>query len=203
MVLPGTFERVYAAIKERLRSGVYRPGERLEPAALSDELNASVTPIRDALHRLTGERLVEAPRHEGFRVPMLTETTLRHLYAWHHDLLLLAILGRKFSSGAPELPPETSDRGAALHERCNAAFLALARTSGNPEHLIALATLTERIEPVQLLEDALLDAAEEESAGIVTAIIDGDGKLLRKALLHYHRRRERIVPEVISRLLVR
>ena len=203
MILPGTFDRVYAAIKERLRSGVYRPGERLEPAALSDELNASVTPIRDALHRLTGERLVEAPRHEGFRVPMLTETTLRHLYAWHHDLLLLAILGRKLPASEPELPPEISDRSTALHERCNAAFLALARSSGNPEHLIALATLTERIEPVQRLEDALLDAAEEESAGIVAAITSGDRRLLRKALIHYHRRRERIVPEVISRLLVR
>jgi DNA-binding GntR family transcriptional regulator len=203
MTLPGTFERVYAAIKARLISGVYRPGERLEPAVLADELNASVTPIRDALHRLTGERLVEAPRHEGFRVPMLTETTLRHLYAWHHDLLLLAIFSRKLPASRPELPPETSDRGTALHKRCNAAFLALARSTGNPEHLIALATLTERIEPVQRLEDALLDAAEEESAGIVAAILSGDRKLLRKALLHYHRRRERIVPEVISRLLER
>ena len=203
MTLPGTFERVYAAIKERLRSGVYRPGEKLEPAVLAEELNASVTPVRDALHRLTGERLVEAPRHEGFRVPMLTETMLRHLYAWQHDLLLLAILGRRPPASQPELPPETSDRGTALHERCNAAFLALARSTGNPEHLIALATLTERIEPVQRLEDALLDAAEEESAGIVEAIAGGDRKLLRKALLHYHRRRERIVPEVISRLLER
>ncbi|HEX3678040.1 MAG TPA: GntR family transcriptional regulator [Sphingomicrobium sp.] len=203
MSLPGTFERVYAAIKERLTSGVYRPGQRLEPAVLADELNASVTPIRDALHRLTGERLVEAPRHEGFRVPILTETTLRHLYAWHHDLLLLAILSRKLPQNRPELPPETSERGTALHKRCNAAFLALARSTGSPEHLIALATLTERIEPVQRLEDALLDAAEEESAGIVAAIVSGDRKLLRKALLHYHRRRERIVPEVISRLLER
>jgi len=60
MTPPGTFDRVYAAIRKRLRDGLYRPGERLEPALLSDELNASVTPVRDALHRLTGERLVEA-----------------------------------------------------------------------------------------------------------------------------------------------
>ena len=99
------------------------------------------------------------------------------------------------------MPPEASDRGAALHERCNAAFLALARSTGNPEHLIALATLTERIEPVQRIEDALLDAAEEESAGIVFAIESGDRKRLRKALVHYHRRRARIVPELVSRLL--
>ena len=68
------------------------PGDRLEPALLSEELNASVTPVRDALHRLTGERLVEAPRHEGFRTPMMTETPLRQLYSWHLDLLLLALV---------------------------------------------------------------------------------------------------------------
>jgi tetratricopeptide (TPR) repeat protein len=89
MVRPGTFERVYAAIKEQLRRGLHRPGDRLEPALLSEQHNASVTPVRDALHRLTGERLVEAPRHEGFRVPVITEGTLRHLYAWHRDLLRL------------------------------------------------------------------------------------------------------------------
>jgi len=78
----------------QLRKGAFRPGERLEPAAFSDKLSASVTPIRDALHRLTGERLVETPRHEGFRVPLVTETMLRHLYTWHLDLLLLAIARR-------------------------------------------------------------------------------------------------------------
>ena len=81
MTPPGTFERVYLAIRQWLRDGLYPPGHRLEPAMLSDQLNASVTPVRDALHRLTGERLVEAPRHEGFRIPMMTETLLRHLYA--------------------------------------------------------------------------------------------------------------------------
>lgn len=199
MTPPGTFERVYAALKQRLRSGAYKPGDRLEPAALSEDLNASVTPVRDALHRLTGERLVEAPRHEGFRVPMLTETTLRYLYAWHRDLVLLAILNRKKDASA-ELPDEATDKDIALHERSNTAFLALARSTGNPEHLNALAALTERIEPVQRLEDALLDAAEEESAGIVAAIQRGDKKRLRKALVQYHRRRERIVPELIDQL---
>ena len=113
MSRPGTFERVYAAIKRQLREGVFRPGDRLEPAVLSEQLNASVTPVRDALHRPTGERLVEAPRHEGFRVPMLTETMLRHLYAWHRDLLLLA-LARRRAADASEL--------VGLAVRTNIAF---------------------------------------------------------------------------------
>src|SRR5690349_24957565 len=123
MTPPGTFERVYAAIKQRLRDGAYRPGTRLEPAALSDELNASVTPVRDALHRLTGERLVEAPRHEGFRAPMMTETLLRQLYAWHLDLLLLAVMRHRGAFPAADAPVSAG----AVHERQNALFPSLTR----------------------------------------------------------------------------
>src|SRR5574338_1116410 len=106
MTPPGTFDRVYAAIKIRLRGGVYRPGTRLEPAILSDELNASVTPIRDALHRLTGERLVEAPPHEGFRAPMMTETLLRYLYSWHLDLLLLVLMKQRANALSADVAPD-------------------------------------------------------------------------------------------------
>ena len=202
MTRPGTFERVYAAVKQQLREGVFRPGDRLEPAILSERLNASVTPVRDALHRLTGERLVEAPRHEGFRVPMLTETMLRHLYAWHRDLLLLAILDRRAEMAQPDVWPDVSPETAS-YERRNHVFLALAQATNNPEHLIALRTLTERLEPVQRVEDALLDAVEEETAQIVTALHKRDRKALRRSLIHYHRRRERIVPELLERLYAR
>ncbi|HVL77727.1 MAG TPA: GntR family transcriptional regulator [Sphingomicrobium sp.] len=202
MSRPGTFERVYAAIKQQLRDGLYRPGDRLEPAVLSEELNASVTPVRDALHRLTGERLVEAPRHEGFRVPMLTETMLRHLYAWHRDLLLLAILNRRAEIAQLNVWPDVSGETAS-YERRNHVFLALAQATNNPEHLIALRTLTERLEPAQRLEDALLDAVEEETAEIVAALHRRDRKALRRSLVHYQRRRERIVPELLERLYAR
>jgi DNA-binding GntR family transcriptional regulator len=202
MSRPGTFERVYTALKARLREGSFRPGDRLEPAALSEQLNASVTPVRDALHRLTGERLVEAPRHEGFRVPILTETTLRHLYAWHRDLVELAIANRMPDRAAE--PEPMRDTGSsvqpALHGRSNALFLALAAATGNPEHAIALRNLTERLEPVQRLEDELLDAVEEETDRIVAALQSGDRRALRKSLVQYHRRRERIVPELIGHL---
>jgi DNA-binding GntR family transcriptional regulator len=196
MVRPGTFERVYAAIKEQLRRGCYRPGDRLEPALLSDQHNASVTPVRDALHRLTGERLVEAPRHEGFRVPVLTEGMLRHLYAWHRELLFLAILNRR-----PTLDPETGGlAGQEAHVWQNDVFLALVRTTGNPEHVIAFESLTERLGPVQRLANLMLDAIEQETHEIVAALRLADTRRLRRALVHYHRRRMRIAPELIDLL---
>jgi DNA-binding GntR family transcriptional regulator len=198
MTAPGTFDRVYAAIKQRLREGVYRPGDRLEPAALSDELNASVTPVRDALHRLTGERLVDAPRHEGFRVPMLTETTLRHLYGWHLDLLLLALMKRR-AAAAAQL--EASDAELPVHERQNALFLALAQSAANPEHVFALRSLADRLEPIQRLEEQFLDELEDETNEIARAIRVNDRKALRRSLVRYHRRREQIVPDLLARML--
>lgn len=201
MTPPGTFERVYAALKQRLRDGVYRPGHRLEPAVLSDELNASVTPVRDALHRLTGERLVEAPRHEGFRMPMMTETLLRHLYGWHLDLLLLAVVKHQLTSLADPIAASDDGDGFPAHERQNALFLALARAAGNPEHVAALESLSHRLEPVQRLERLFLDGTEAETDDIVQALQAQDRRALRGSLVRYHRRRERIVPQLLSGLL--
>jgi DNA-binding GntR family transcriptional regulator len=199
MSQPGTFDRVYAALKERLRRGDVRPGEKLEPAMLSDDLNASVTPVRDALHRLTGERLVEAPRHEGFRAPMLTESMLRHLYAWHLDILLLAIARRTAGRG---LQAEQTEDGP-LYERMNAIFATLAGATGNPEHCAALKNLTERLEPYQRFEREFLDSTQAETALIAAAIAANDRKGLRRGLVNYHRRRERIVPQLLARLYER
>jgi len=200
MTPPGTFERVYAAIRQRLREGLYRPGDRLEPALLSDDLNASVTPVRDALHRLTGERMVEAPRHEGFRVPMMTETMLRHLYGWHLDLLLLAVLKHRTADISAEPVLTEGLAQSAAYERQNLLFLQLARAAGNPEHVAALEALSHRLEPVQRLEQYFLGETEAETAEIVRALRARDRKALRSSLVRYHRRRLRIVPELLSRL---
>jgi DNA-binding GntR family transcriptional regulator len=199
MTPPGTFERVYLAIRQRLREGLYKPGDRLEPSLLSDELNASVTPVRDALHRLTGERLVEAPRHEGFRAPMMTETMLRHLYAWHLDLLLLAVSKHRASHSAVYLLAEEPAEAMA-HGRQSSLFLDLARSTGNPEHVAAIESLSERLEPFQRLEESFLDETEAETAEIVRALRGHDGRALRNSLVRYHRRRQRIVPEILARL---
>jgi DNA-binding FadR family transcriptional regulator len=198
VALPTTFERVYAILKERLRSGAFHPGERLEPAMLSEQLNASVTPVRDALHRLTGERLVDAPRHEGFRVPMLTESMLRHLYDWHLDLLLIAVAKQRLRL-AEAGKPDPADAADGALERQQTIFFEVAAASGNPEHLIAFRALRERLQPYESLADQLLDAIEPETEAIANAVHAADRRALRKSLIAYHRRRHRIVPELLDR----
>lgn len=190
----GTFERVYGALRQQLRAGVYRPGQRLEPALLADGLHASVTPVRDALHRLAGERLVEAPPHEGFRVAPLTESMLRQLYAWHLDLLLLALSRRP----AKAAEPASAFPQPLLAGEPDALFAQLAGAAGNAEHLHALRAVRDRLAPFALIERLMLDTFEADHLAISGAAASGDRRALRAALLQYHRRRSRIVPELLA-----
>jgi hypothetical protein len=98
------FEPTYHAIKLRLMTGAWRAGFRLEPVKISAELGVGVSPIRDCLNRLTGERLIEAQSGEGFHVPLIQPQTLRELLDLNQTLLLTAILSSRPSMLAP-LPP--------------------------------------------------------------------------------------------------
>ncbi|KAB2855628.1 MAG: GntR family transcriptional regulator, partial [Sphingopyxis terrae] len=86
---PGaTMERVYLDLKARILAGTYPPGTRLEAAQLAKSLASSATPVRDALYRLSGERIIESWHQEGFRQPLLSEADLVDLYWWTGALLL-------------------------------------------------------------------------------------------------------------------
>ena len=196
---PGpTFDRVYLALKEQLTSGRFAPGEHLEPGALGDELNASITPVRDALHRLVGERIVEAPRNDGFRVPIVTERVLRQLYAWQADLLRLTLV---YQRGGPQEEVQTWH---SLAEGTNPSaadlFVELGRASGNWELLAALAGTCDRLGPTRLLEGRFIADLDEELDNLRSLVKKSDLIGLRPALTAYHRRRERIVPQLVAAL---
>src|SRR3546814_2577536 len=70
-------EPTYDTLRRRLFAGVWPSGQRLEAARLATELGVSMTPVRDSLNRLAGERLVHSSPGEGFQVPLLSETELR------------------------------------------------------------------------------------------------------------------------------
>lgn len=61
-------ERVYEAIKDRIVNGSLGPTERLFETRLADELGVSRTPVREALHVLKMEGLLESVTRGGYRV---------------------------------------------------------------------------------------------------------------------------------------
>src|SRR3546814_13888733 len=90
-----TSERVYEGLRQRILDREFRPGDRLDPSALAEVLNSSVTPVRDALPNLTGAGLVDTRTSEGFHLPHTDEPVLQALYAWHAENLSLALPARR------------------------------------------------------------------------------------------------------------
>jgi DNA-binding GntR family transcriptional regulator len=81
--------RVYAQLKRRVMDGEFAPGARLDPARIRDGLAAGTTPIRDALHRPTGEGAVESWQNEGFRIPHFSEPAIQDCLIWCDELARL------------------------------------------------------------------------------------------------------------------
>jgi DNA-binding GntR family transcriptional regulator len=73
-------ERAYQRLRSEILHGDLMPGERLRPADLNDRFQLGLTPIREALMRLSSENLVALDAHRGSRV---SEASLNEL----HDLM--------------------------------------------------------------------------------------------------------------------
>ncbi|MFC1580477.1 GntR family transcriptional regulator [Thermodesulfobacteriota bacterium] len=65
-------EKVYAAIRDDILDGRIAPGERVVETRLADQIKTSRTPVREALHMLEREGLLEAIPRVGYRVKQIT-----------------------------------------------------------------------------------------------------------------------------------
>ncbi|WP_353233705.1 GntR family transcriptional regulator [Diaphorobacter ruginosibacter] len=61
-------QAVYAKLRQSILSGYYRPGQRLTEIALAEEVQASRTPVVNALKALTEQGLVRYETHRGYWV---------------------------------------------------------------------------------------------------------------------------------------
>ena len=69
-------EKVYQAIKERIINGEYKPGEPLNEKEITEELNVSRTPFREAINALDKENLVQIYANRGIFVREFTARDL-------------------------------------------------------------------------------------------------------------------------------
>jgi len=191
---------VYDALKQRILEREFRPGDRLDPTALSASLNSSVTPVRDALHCLKGEFLVETRTSEGFYLPHVDAPGLQDLYAWSAE-----VLGMALKDWHPA-PPEVEADPTIVSLRTESAqatadlFARIARRSRNLEHRRAIASTNDRLHAARLAENKVISGVAEEVASIRSVLASGRKGDLRTLLAAYHRRRHRAAAEIIRTL---
>jgi DNA-binding GntR family transcriptional regulator len=73
-------EKTYEYLKAGIFSGRFRPGERLAEEHLAMELGVSRTPVREALHKLEQDGLIEPLESRGFCIPRDSEKEIEDLF---------------------------------------------------------------------------------------------------------------------------
>jgi hypothetical protein len=202
---PVLHERIYAALKLDLREGRLLPGQHIDLQGISDHHRASITPVREAVCRLVGERLVESQRHGGFRVVHLGADTLRELYMLNLAMVLHAVristdenidraIGTFWYPATSADPSEIAAAAASL-------FASLGGASGLAEFQIAVEGINDRLASARIMEvQALRDLRRE-----LLMINHGPNGDIRRTIARristYHRRRIAVVGKIAHLLL--
>lgn len=192
-------EPTYQAIKRHLLSAYWPMGTKLEAVKIADELGVSMTPVRDCLNQLYGERLVDFAPGEGFRVPHLSEGDLRDLLNLNL-ILLTAALGKRPLRTFEGLPDH-----ASYPEKTAVIFQRLAERCENSALTTCVNSISDQLHVVRNIDLQLFDDAEAEIIELAGALKAGStARALLKGLLpRYHERRKAAVSEYLRYLSVR
>jgi DNA-binding GntR family transcriptional regulator len=188
-----TEERVYSALKSRIMDRIVRPGQRLDVTTLADDLAASATPVREALHQLLGEGLVETRRAGGFYLPAWDEPALRDCYAWSAEVVRLALR----HPAAAQITQPPAESGLEYADRTGALFSAIAARSPNAEHGAAIERLNARLHAVRSVEPLVLTDANAETSVLTSALAADEVRALRRLNAAYHYRRARHAAAIV------
>ena len=192
-------ERAYRTIKRDVVEGRFRPGERIDAAQLANGLASSITPVRAALHRLTGERLVDIRPMDGFYRAGLTEAGLRDLYAWNDHVLGLAL-----DLGSPTDVQFSPDAAISDHlsrspspNDIAAVFAAIGGRSGSAQCAHAIAALNDQLHIARTVEPLVLMGPGDEWNAMLSAT---EPRAFKVHMHRYHRQRFRLASLIIQRL---
>lgn len=104
-------------LRDRIITGVYRPGERIREAQLRQEFGFSNGPIREALQAVVADGLAERPPFQGVHVKRLSEREIIELFQ-----VRLALLEYAVELAARNVTADTVAGAAVLKRGIDEAF---------------------------------------------------------------------------------
>ncbi|WPB55717.1 GntR family transcriptional regulator [Xylophilus sp. GOD-11R] len=180
---------VYDTLFDEVMHGRLRPGEKLGEAALCDRFGVSRTVVRQALHRLAEQRVVDIVTNKGAAVAMPGPAETRDVFAARRliEAGIVRAVARRITHGEVErLKQRLQAEHDALHTQDHGRWvalaggfhLALAELSGNRELQRILTELMTRCSLIVALYEAPGDATceheEHEQLVDLLALRDGD-----------------------------
>ncbi|MBM3484288.1 MAG: GntR family transcriptional regulator [Alphaproteobacteria bacterium] len=122
--------RVYATLRAQLMSGAFEPGEVVSIRSLAEKLGTSTMPVREALHRLIGDRALETRANRTIAVPLISRAGFRAIAE-----VRVALEGLAAERAAKHLSEAEIDRLDALTQG-----MAEAARLNEPQRYLALNT---------------------------------------------------------------
>ena len=215
-------ERAYRKLRNEILHGALMPGERLRASDLQDRFQLGLTPIREALMRLTSENLVEAEANKGSRVSNASLAELRDLMTTrrmiereclsaaivHGDAHWEAeIVAAMHLLSRTKLPTSANDRAAAAawelqHRRFHLALVSACGSEWLLRFWNVLADHSERYRKVRLLHRLDIDAEvrdiNTEHAAIMAAVLKRDAKKATRLMDQHLTATEKYIAKLLA-----
>lgn len=177
-------ERAYQHIKQCILSGRIAPGP-LDLGLLADGLRMSVTPVREALARLSAERLVRFSPHQGYATAPPSAARLADLYTLSGTLSHLCVQRRARSGRTDHLPLLSG----SYADDMTSLLEAMASHQSNSAVSEMMWSLNDQLFSARRLEPNVFPATSEELATLVDLWTTGRVGDLRGQLKAHHRSR--------------
>ncbi len=198
--------QVYSRLRDDIVSGALAPGQKLTLESIKERYAVGITPLREALYRLSSSMLVEAEDQRGFRVAPISQSHLAEIITLRQNIEELVLCDafkhadkqwptrikaayeRLFSTEMYEADGKRITRAwEATHREFHAAILSAAKSPNLLHFQVMLwdhAARYRNIAGLGLLNEAVLNA---EHATLVDAIANKDKEmaciLLRRHIL--------------------
>jgi DNA-binding GntR family transcriptional regulator len=189
---------LYAAVRLAIQTGRYLPGDHIDPGMLAAEFKASPTPVRFALYRLVGEGMIADHGRQGFDIPIPTEASLRSLYDWMRRLLLMAC---EISLESPAMLTSihaVATSSADVVALTRQTFESFALETGHHFLHLAVRQANDKLDPIRRAKQPLVPDARQELARLIRLGQRRQVQQLKAALVDYHERRMRLVPQIVG-----
>lgn len=168
-VPPAASDRVAAHLRAAILGGEIRPGERVRQEEVAQLLGSSRLPVREALHILEAEGLIEHEANKGARVPRLSSHDVDTIYQMRERLEPLAL-----AESIPHLGDHDRTRLERIQDEIEAGvdvgtFLALDREL----HLLTYSGC--QIDPLSSMVTRLWNSTQHYRRAFVT--LSGPGRM--------------------------
>jgi DNA-binding GntR family transcriptional regulator len=204
------FLPAYEKLKLLVVTNQFNPNEHLQVSNLAEHLAVGVTPIREALIRLSVEDLITVHAKRGFFAKVLTVSELRALYHLSYSLLRAVLQwgGRRtdFRISAIDVTSGTqSDRTAALAFAVEQLHEQIAMVRGNAEMAKVIRNYNCRTHAVRLIylgQFENLESSTDYVRTLTTRLPLNDQETIIERLQQHFNAKMARVPELIKEVTI-